>query len=272
MKHIVNFSGGVCSFWAAHRVIQQHGTKDVTLLFADTLEEDWDLYRFLDDAALALGVPVTRVSKGISVWDLFDKRRMISNSKKPVCSHVLKRDVLDAWRKKHCLEYDTTIYIGLDWTETHRVAPTRFALKEWRVEFPMMDEPLWDKCRMLEELRRLGIKVPRLYELGFPHNNCGGCCVKAGHAHFAHLLRTLRGRYAQWEGRERVWRERVGKNFTVLTDRSGDGIKKPLTLEQFRKNVEAGKDYDRDDWGGCGCAVEDPSSTQNAEVGHALTT
>ncbi len=46
MKHIVNFSGGICSFWAAHRVIQKHGVKDVVLLFADTLIEDDDLYAF----------------------------------------------------------------------------------------------------------------------------------------------------------------------------------------------------------------------------------
>src|ERR1041384_922829 len=46
VKHIVNFSGGVCSFWAAKRVIARHGTKDVVLLFADTLIEHPSLYRF----------------------------------------------------------------------------------------------------------------------------------------------------------------------------------------------------------------------------------
>lgn len=267
MRHIVNFSGGVCSFWAAHRVIAKHGRENVTLLFADTLEEDWDLYRFLDDAAIALGVPVTRVSKGEGVWDLFDKKGMIGNSARPTCSVILKREVLDAWRKEHCVEYDTTVYIGLDWTETHRVEPTRSALSEWRVEFPMMEEPLWDKCKMLEELRRLGIKQPRLYDLGFPHNNCGGACVKAGHAHFAHLLRLLPAKYAQWEGRERAWRDRVGKDFSVLTDRRGDGVKKPFTLEQLRKNIEAGKWYDPDDWGGCGCSLPD-AQPENTNIGH----
>jgi hypothetical protein len=46
VKHIVNFSGGACSFWAAHRVIQKHGKENVILLFADTMIEDEDLVRF----------------------------------------------------------------------------------------------------------------------------------------------------------------------------------------------------------------------------------
>lgn len=255
MKHIVNFSGGICSFWAAHRVIAKHGPQDVTLLFADTLEEDWDLYRFLDDAGAVLGVPVTRIAEGRSVWGLFSEKGMIGNSRFPLCSVMLKREVLDNWRKAHCLEYDTTVYIGIDWTEAHRLEQTRSALPDWKIEAPMCDAPLWDKCKMLDELRLLGVKPPRLYDLGFPHNNCGGACVKAGHAHFAHLLRTIPAKFSQWEGYERRVRQATGKDFSVLTDRSGDGKKKPLTLEQFRMNIEQGKSYDREDWGGCGCSL-----------------
>lgn len=163
--------------------------------------------------------------------------------------------MLDEWRKANCMEHDTTVYIGIDWTETHRLEQTRSALPGWRIEAPMCDEPLWDKCKMLDELRGLGVKPPRLYGMGFPHNNCGGACVKAGHAHFAHLLRTIPAKFAQWEGYERRVRQTTGKDFSVLTDRSGDGKKKPLTLEQFRKNIEQGKSYDRNDWGGCGCSL-----------------
>lgn len=257
-RHVVNFSGGICSFWAAHRVIEKHGPQNVTLLFADTLMEDWDLYRFLEDAGSALGVPVTRVSKGESVWELFERKGMLANSRFPVCSVELKRVVLDSWRNTHCDPANTTVCIGIDWTETHRVAPTRFALALWTVEFPMMDEPLWDKCRMLDELRKLGVKAPRLYEMGFPHNNCGGFCVKAGHAHFAHLLKTMPERYAFHEAKEEGVRRATGKDYSILNDRRGDGKKKTLTLAMLRQRIEAGEEFDRDDWGGCGCSVGSP--------------
>jgi hypothetical protein len=53
VRHVVMFSGGVGSFAAADRVVREHG-RDVTLLFADTLIEDADLYRFLVEAAAFL--------------------------------------------------------------------------------------------------------------------------------------------------------------------------------------------------------------------------
>jgi len=30
--HVVNFSGGLCSFWAAHRVKERYGTENMVLL------------------------------------------------------------------------------------------------------------------------------------------------------------------------------------------------------------------------------------------------
>lgn len=35
------------------------------------------------------------------------------------------------------------------------------------------------------------IDIPRLYELGFSHNNCGGFCVKAGLKHFKNLKEKM---------------------------------------------------------------------------------
>src|SRR6266511_1582734 len=62
--HVVQYSGGIGSWAAAQRVIAEHGTADVVLLFADTQVEDDDLYRFLGDAAAQIGVPVTVVADG----------------------------------------------------------------------------------------------------------------------------------------------------------------------------------------------------------------
>ncbi len=51
-SHVVMFSGGAGSWAAAKRI----AARPLTLLFADTLIEDGDLYRFLDDAAADVGV------------------------------------------------------------------------------------------------------------------------------------------------------------------------------------------------------------------------
>lgn len=119
----------------------------------------------------------------------------------------------------------------------------------------MCEAPYWDKCKMLEELAKVGIKPPRLYAFGFPHNNCGGFCVKAGQAQFARLLERMPERYRFHEEKEQHLRSIVG-DFSVLSDRRGDRKKKPLTLRDLRLRIEAGESFDRHDWGGCGCAVE----------------
>ena len=73
-------SGGACSFWAAERVVSAHGTKDTTLLFADVLIEDEDLYRFIDEAAADVGAPLVTIADGRTIWELFrDVRRGASH-------------------------------------------------------------------------------------------------------------------------------------------------------------------------------------------------
>ena len=105
---------------------------------------------------------------------------------------------------------------------------------------------------MLDAMRADGIEPPRLYAMGFPHNNCGGFCVKAGQAHFRLLLEKMPERYAYHEAQEEALRRHLEKDIAVLRDRSG-GETRPLTMRAFRERIQGGDDYDRYDWGGCGC-------------------
>jgi hypothetical protein len=98
-----------------------------------------------------------------------------------------------------------------------------------------------------------GIEPPRLYKMGFHHNNCGGFCIKAGQAQFARLLTTMPERYARHERREQELRDYLGKDIAILRDRRG-GDTKPMTLREFRERLEHdAKAFDSFDWGGCGC-------------------
>lgn len=274
MKHVVNFSGGLCSFWAAHRVVQKYGPANVVLLFADVLIEDPDLYAFNLWAARTLDVPITRVADGRTPWQLFRDEGMIGNNRQPICSGLLKRKLLDAWHEAHFLNIaeegqeqipflhdgrePATIYLGFDWTEPHRLADIRKEKALWRIEAPMVEEPIWDKCRMEREGRALGMPTQRLYDLGFPHNNCGGRCVRAGISHWVHLYHVLRERYMEWLDEE----QRTIEHFlargislewaSILKDRRG-GVTKPMTLLQLKERIDAGEKFPLDDWGGCGC-------------------
>lgn len=265
MKRIVNFSGGLCSFWTAMRVVERFGPIGVVLLFADVLIEDAELYRFNEQCAKILGIPITRICEGRTPWELFRDHKMIGNSRFPICSIYLKREPLDEWHRQNCMEMDSIIYIGFDWTEAARLRAMREAKPFWNIEAPMTEPPLWDKCKMISEAEKLGIEIPRLYRLGFPHNNCGGRCVRAGISHFVHLLKVLPDAFLEWEDEEiktqEVLREHDAclAHFTILKDRRR-GEMKSLSLRELRLRVEAGEKFSETNWGGCGCGAQyDPA-------------
>jgi hypothetical protein len=146
--------------------------------------------------------------------------------------------------------------MGFDWTEEHRLAAIRREKPTWRIEAPMLEAPYWDKCRMQLEAEKLGLKIPKLYTLGFPHNNCGGRCVRAGISHWVHLYRVLPERFLEWEREESITRDDFAKRgieaLSILKDRRG-GTFKPLWLSELRLRIEAGETFASDEWGGCGC-------------------
>lgn len=254
MKHIVQFSGGVSSWAAAKRVVARHGPQDVVLLFADTLTEDEDLYRFLDEAVANLGCTLTRVADGRDVWQVFHDTRFLGNNRIDPCSRILKRELLDKWRDANCDPTDTTLYIGMDWTEPHRAERYIERALPWHVEAPLTERPYLSKADQLDWLRAEGIEPPRLYAMGFLHNNCGGFCIKAGIDNFRLLLHTMPERYAYHEQKEQELRAYLGADVAILRDRSG-GVTKPLTLRELRQREECLPMPLGDDWGGCGCMV-----------------
>lgn len=227
MKHVVMFSGGAGSWATAKRVVERHGAADVVLLFADTMMEDEDLYRFIGEAASNVGAP-------------------------------LETDV---------------IYLGIDWTETHRITRIQERVKPWKYEAPMTTAPYLSKRDVLEWMKRERLCPPRLYAMGFPHNNCGGFCVKAGQAQFERLLRMMPERYAWHEAQEEATREIQRQHgivpSTVLYHRRGQSpgeTRTRVTMREFRESIEKQPDlFDRHDWGGCGCAVDDAPPPDQAE-------
>lgn len=258
MKHIVMWSGGITSWATARHVIDQHGTENVTLLFADTLIEDDDLYTFNEQASAQLGVPITRVADGRTPFEVFEDKRWLGNTRLAQCALELKLKMCSDWLAANdSLTFDnTTLYVGLDWSEPHRIPGNRASWEPWRTEYPLTEPPYRDKDQLRAEARAAGLIDPRLYRLGFAHNNCGGMCVKGGVGQWVRLLEVFPERYARAERAEIKMRALLGKDVSILRDRTG-GATKPLTLTALRRRVEEQPDQlDLFDEGGCGCFTE----------------
>lgn len=253
MKHVVMFSGGIGSWACAKRVAAQHGTANLILLFADTKMEDEDLYRFLPEAVANVGGELVTIADGRDPWQVFFHKRMMGNTRLDPCSELLKRNLCRAWLNEHCDSADTIVYLGIDWTESHRFERAWPHWAPWTVAAPMCEEPWLFKEEIFAWLETEGIRRPRLYDLGMAHNNCGGFCVKAGQGHFAQLYRTMPERYLYHEAKEQEFREFVGKDVAILRDRRG-GQTRPLTLRELRERLETEPhQVDLFDIGGCGC-------------------
>ena len=254
--HVFSISGGVTSSAAARLRIDEGIADDdtVTLLFADTQVEDESTYRFLEDGAADLGYPITKIEDGRTPWQLFDDKNFLGNNRVALCSRILKRELLEKWRNENCDVENTVCYLGLGWTETNRFERHAEAIKPWVCRAPLIEHGM-DKPNAIEMAEKRGLPLPLLYEEGFAHANCGGACVRAGVGHWSRLYRIYPDRFLVAMGHEEAFRNKTGKDVTILT-RTRQGIKKPLPLRQLKSELDAQPhQLEKDDGGRCGCAI-----------------
>ena len=262
MKYVVMFSGGIGSWATARRLVDEHGPENVTCLFSDVkgnnpdphVGEDEDTYRFIDDAITQLGCEYVRVADGRDIWQVFKDKRFLGNSRQANCSHTLKQQPAKKWLKENTTPESHVIAIGIDWTEIHRIKAIEKAYKPWQTVFPMCEPPYMSKAQMIDWARDCGVDPPRLYALGFAHNNCGGGCVRSGQAQFRKLLEAMPERYDVWATKEQEIREFLGKDVSILRERKGGETKRLTLIDLRQREADA---CDMLDIGGCGCFVED---------------
>lgn len=258
-KHIVMFSGGIGSWATAKRVVAKYGSANTILLFSDVkgsndnphIGEDEDTYRFINQAAEQLGCELVKVVDGRDIWQVFKDRRFLGNSRLAPCSHELKQKPAKHWIYENTTPGDAIIYVGIDWSEAHRMAAVRRGYSPWLVDAPLLEEPHLSKQEMIDLAKADGLEPPRLYSLGFKHNNCGGGCVRAGQAQFKLLLDTMPDRFAVWEKKEEEIQNHLGVPVTILT-KQVKGQRIPLPLSELRLMKESEIDYG-DEGVSCNC-------------------
>lgn len=255
VRTLCMFSGGITAWAAAKRIAMLEGTEGMVLLFADTLIEDEDTYRFLPEAAANVGAPLVRIADGRDPWQVFNDERFIGNSRVDPCSKELKRKLLNKWRTDNTDPAACSVVSGLNWEEPERVA--RFAERQapWTVRTPLCEAPWISKRGCLDWCRAEGMEPPRMYAMGFPHANCGGFCVKAGQGTFRLLLHHFPERYAMHEAKELAAQEHIGTACTIMRDRRNKRST-PLTMKAFRERIQNGGAADCLPMGGCGCAID----------------
>jgi hypothetical protein len=256
-------SGGVSSWGACRRWIDQHGSDGMVLLFTDVggdgtnplVGEDPDTLRFRDEAAANLGAPLVNLRDGRDIWDVFEERSWLGNSQLAHCSWELKTIPARTWMDANAAP-GAQVIVGISVMDAGRMPEITRRYQPYRAVAPLLDKPMLWKPQLERQLAMLGIKPSRMYELGFEHANCPGC-VKGGIGHWVRLLTVMPERFAYAEAREQEFRDRHGDQ-AILRDRRGGGTR-PMPLRELRQRHEAGEDMQPSlfgDEGGCSfCAA-----------------
>lgn len=298
MTYQISFSGGLGSGISA--LIAYEQGLGFNLIFADTLIEDEDLYRFNVDIALAVSPEVSGgerdhinallsqippVTKGESIdkrrdaltalsaevmsavpnfvwlidgrtpWDVYVDNRWIGNSRTAHCSTDLKTKPIRGWLEANAQSSDPLV-LGMDWSEMDRIER---AQRNWnRPVSSLLNEYSISRVDYGHILSRYGILRPRLYRMGYEHNNCGGYCCRAGQVQFERLYRTMPERYGWHEEQMIIATDKIGPTAKPFLRMQVDGELKYLDLKEFREHLERGTaELDMFSGAGCGCFTDE---------------
>ncbi|RCW63394.1 hypothetical protein [Saliterribacillus persicus] len=193
--HIAMFSGGAGSAYVAYQMVQAHGKENCKLFFTNTLWEDEDNYRFMEEIAEYIGIEVTEVVDGRTPEEVFYDNKFLGNSRLAKCSEELKvRQTLvymEDLRDKENLE--PILYFGIAPHEKQRRGNDEFlkndsvviseesldknirkaaGIRSFYEHYPI--EPIESRFPLIETHRKdldakgiieneWGIKLPRMY-------------------------------------------------------------------------------------------------------------
>lgn len=273
-KHVVSIGGGFTSTVELPRyVLNKYGVENVDFFICALAGESADLWRLVNWLETETGKHVTHVAwtpyqndiyHGVKrnywidaprwawsdIWDVFDAQGIIGNSRIDPCSRILKRETAKAYLLDHYDPANTTMHVGIAYDEIDRLLAIQrnWSKLGFTVEAPLADDDYlnskptsWHAMTTAQKCEYEVGFVPEVYQWGASHNNCGGFCVKAGHAHMKRFMLNDPERFAYHEQRETAFRKRTGLDATVMTDSktyNGKTVKTPLTLAEFRQRHE----------------------------------
>lgn len=189
-------SAGVSSAIAAYI------SKPERCVYINVINQHPDSLRFLSDCEQILGLKIEIVGSleyGQSVDNVIDKDKYINGPYGARCTLMLKKRVRQEW-ETHNAQPGLTYVWGYDATEARRAKRITEAT-EFGSEFPLIDRGLTKAdCHAIAD--KLGLKRPKMYELGYANNNCIGC-VKGGMGYWNRIRKDFPEVFARRAKQER---------------------------------------------------------------------
>lgn len=185
---VVWFSCGAASAVAAKLTIEKYG-KDNRVLVVNNpiIDEDIDNVRFKRDVQNWIKQPIIEAINpqfpSASICEVFDRKKYMSGVKGAPCTLMLKKEARYHFERTHEIDYHV-----LGFTKDEENRHDRFIKYERSNVIPVLIDAGITKLDCFQILHDDGIRLPRIYSLGYPNANCVGC-VKSTSPTYWNLVR-----------------------------------------------------------------------------------
>lgn len=180
------FSCGAASAVAAQETLRQYPDEDVRIVNSPVAEEDEDNRRFLHDVADWLGVEIELAvndkfpaASAVEVWE---KRKFMSSPYGAPCTLELKKEARRQWESANPVDWHV---LGFTADEIDRFE--RFRTTERSNVLPVLIDAGLTKVDCFMRLQDAGIRLPRVYGMGYPNANCIGCVKATSPTYWNHV-------------------------------------------------------------------------------------
>jgi 3'-phosphoadenosine 5'-phosphosulfate sulfotransferase (PAPS reductase)/FAD synthetase len=184
------FSCGAASAVALHETLWKYGnTHNIRVLNNPIKEEHEDNQRFLHDVAKWLNVKIEHVVnpsfRDQSCIDVWESRRFMNGIAGAPCTFELKKRARYMWEAKN--QFDKMV-LGFTSEEYGRYEGFK-NFEDARIE-PVLIDARITKKPCYEIINKAGIKLPEIYNLGYPNANCIGCVKATSPTYWNHVRKV----------------------------------------------------------------------------------
>lgn len=218
MRVVCWFSCGAASAVATKLALKKYSdSHEVVVARCVVKEEHTDNDRFASDCEKWFGVPIVNLTAeeyGGSVYNVIMRRKYISGVAGAPCTMLLKKNV----REKFQRPTDTHVF-GYCFEEQERFDALLDA-NNIDVVAPLIESNL-THANCLAIIQDAGIELPKMYQLGYQHNNCVGCVKATGAGYWNKIRKDFPAQFWMMAGASRalgVKMVRVGSERTFLDE------------------------------------------------------
>lgn len=181
------FSCGAASAVAAMKTVEIYGKiANVRIVNNPVIEEHPDNIRFLKDVEAWIGIPIefatNRKYPSCSAVDVWNKRSFMSGPEGAPCTIELKKMARRQFEEENEIDWHV-----LGFTADEKRRSDNFIKGERSNLLPVLIDLGLTKKDCFDVLRMAGIKLPEIYDLGYPNANCIGCVKATSPTYWNHV-------------------------------------------------------------------------------------